>query len=142
MARGIDFIIVRELTGGIYFGEHRTDHAGEIKAVDVMAYTESEIERIGRIGFETARKRDKRLCSVEKSNVLDCSRLWKAVMHRLAEEYPDVELTDMLAKAGLSVKYYRDGEAGTISELDVLGTLINSEGMGEAIFEPRSLRIA
>ena len=96
MARGIDFIIVRELTGGIYFGEHRTDHAGEIKAVDVMAYTESEIERIGRIGFETARKRDKRLCSVEKSNVLDCSRLWKAVMHRLAEEYPDVELTDML----------------------------------------------
>lgn len=96
VARGIDFIIVRELTGGIYFGEHRTDHAGEIKAVDVMAYTESEIERIGRIGFETARKRDKRLCSVEKSNVLDCSRLWKAVMHRLAEEYPDVELTDML----------------------------------------------
>ena len=96
VARGIDFIIVRELTGGIYFGEHRTDHAGEIKAVDVMAYTESEIERIGRIGFETARKRGKRLCSVEKSNVLDCSRLWKAVMHRLAEEYPDVELTDML----------------------------------------------
>ena len=96
VARGIDFIIVRELTGGIYFGEHRTDHAGEIKAVDVMAYTESEIERIGRIGFETARKRDKRLCSVEKSNVRDCSRLWKAVMHRLAEEYPDVELTDML----------------------------------------------
>ena len=96
VARGIDFIIARELTGGIYFGEHRTDHAGEIKAVDVMAYTESEIERIGRIGFETARKRDKRLCSVEKSNVLDCSRLWKAVMHRLAEEYPDVELTDML----------------------------------------------
>ena len=96
VAKGIDFIIVRELTGGIYFGEHRTDHAGEIKAVDVMAYTESEIERIGRIGFETARKRDKRLCSVEKSNVLDCSRLWKAVMHRLAEEYPDVELTDML----------------------------------------------
>lgn len=96
VARGIDFIIVRELTGGIYFGEHRTDHAGEVQAVDVMAYTEREIERIGRIGFETARKRDKRLCSVEKSNVLDCSRLWKAVMHRLAEEYPDVELTDML----------------------------------------------
>ncbi len=96
VAKGIDFIIVRELTGGIYFGEHRTDHAGEVQAVDVMAYTEREIERIGRIGFETARKRDKRLCSVEKSNVLDCSRLWKAVMHRLAEEYPDVELTDML----------------------------------------------
>ena len=85
--KGIDFIIVRELIGGIYFGEHKTDEEnGEKKAVDVLAYTESEIERIGRIGFETARKRNKRLCSVEKSNVLDSSRLWKAVMHRLAEE--------------------------------------------------------
>ena len=95
--KGIDFIIVRELIGGIYFGEHTTDEEnGEKKAVDVLAYTESEIERIGRIGFETARKRCKKICSVEKSNVLDSSRLWKAVMHRLAEEYPDVELSDML----------------------------------------------
>lgn len=91
--KGIDFIIVRELIGGIYFGEHKTE--GDT-ATDVMAYSESEIERIGRIGFETARKRNKRLCSVEKSNVLDTSRLWKKVMHRLAEEYPDVELSDML----------------------------------------------
>ncbi len=95
--KGIDFIIVRELIGGIYFGEHATtEENGENKAVDVLAYTESEIERIGRIGFETARKRDKKLCSVEKSNVLDSIRLWKSVMHRLAEEYPDVELSDML----------------------------------------------
>ena len=95
--KGIDFIIVRELTGGIYFGEHRTEtENGEKVSVDGMRYSESEIERIGRIGFETARKRGKRLCSVEKSNGLDCSRLWKAVMHRLAEEYPDVELSDML----------------------------------------------
>ena len=94
---GIDFIIVRELTGGIYFGEHKTEEAdGQKKATDVLCYTEEEIERIGRIGFETARKRNKKLCSVEKSNVLDSSRLWKAVMHRLAEEYPDVELSDML----------------------------------------------
>ena len=95
--KGIDFIIVRELIGGIYFGGHETVEAkGEKKAVDVMAYTESEIRRIGRIGFETARKRNGRLCSVEKSNVLDCSRLWKKVIHELAEEYPDVELSDML----------------------------------------------
>ena len=95
--KGIDFIIVRELIGGIYFGEHTTtEENGEKKATDVLSYTESEIERIGRIGFETARKRDKKLCSVEKSNVLDSSRLWKSVMHRLAEEYPDVELSDML----------------------------------------------
>ncbi|MCI8388218.1 MAG: 3-isopropylmalate dehydrogenase [Clostridiales bacterium] len=95
--KGIDFIIVRELIGGIYFGEHKTDEIdGQKVATDILAYSEEEIERIGRIGFETARKRRKQLCSVEKSNVLDSSRLWKAVMHRLAAEYPDVELTDML----------------------------------------------
>lgn len=95
--KGIDFIIVRELIGGIYFGEHRTDEQdGQITSTDVLNYSESEIERIGRIGFETAQKRSGRLCSVEKSNVLDSSRLWKKVMHRLAAEYPDVELSDML----------------------------------------------
>lgn len=95
--KGIDFIIVRELIGGIYFGEHRTDEIdGQSVATDILKYSESEIERIGRIGFETAQKRRKKLCSVEKSNVLDSSRLWKKVIHRLADEYPDVELTDML----------------------------------------------
>lgn len=91
--QGIDFIIVRELIGGIYFGEHKTE--GDT-AIDVLTYSEAEIERIGRIGFETARKKNKKLCSVEKSNVLDSSRLWKKVMHRLSSEYPDVELSDML----------------------------------------------
>ena len=95
--KGIDFIIVRELIGGIYFGKHETvTENGEPVAIDELRYTESEIRRIGRIGFETARKRKKRLCSVEKSNVLDSSRLWKKVMHELAAEYPDVELSDML----------------------------------------------
>ncbi|MCQ2495846.1 MAG: 3-isopropylmalate dehydrogenase [Lachnospiraceae bacterium] len=95
--KGIDFIIVRELIGGIYFGEHKTeDKDGLAVATDILKYDEKEIERIGRIGFETAQKRNKKLCSVEKSNVLDSSRLWKKVMHRLADEYPDVELSDML----------------------------------------------
>lgn len=95
--RGIDFIIVRELIGGIYFGEHKTEEIdGKNTAIDILTYNEEEIERIGRIGFETAQKRNKKLCSVEKSNVLDSSRLWKKVMHELAAEYPDVELTDML----------------------------------------------
>ena len=95
--KGIDFIIVRELIGGIYFGKHETVcEGGENVAIDELRYAESEIRRIGRIGFETARKRNKRLCSVEKSNVLDSSRLWKKVMHELSEEYPDVELSDML----------------------------------------------
>lgn len=95
--KGIDFIIVRELTGGIYFGAHKTEETdGKSVATDILTYHESEIERIGRIGFETARKRKKKLCSVEKSNVLDSSRLWKQVMHRLQPEYPDVVLSDML----------------------------------------------
>ena len=95
--KGIDFIIVRELIGGIYFGKHETlEENGEKTAIDELRYSESEIRRIGRIGFETARKRSKKLCSVEKSNVLDSSRLWKKVLHELAEEYPDVALSDML----------------------------------------------
>ena len=95
--KGIDFIIVRELIGGIYFGEHKTQTVDNVeKATDVLVYDQKEIERICRIGFETARKRNKKLCSVEKSNVLDSSRLWKKVVHNLAKEYPDVELTDML----------------------------------------------
>ena len=97
VAKGIDFIIVRELIGGIYFGKHETvEKDGQKVAIDELTYSEEEIRRIGRIGFETARKRGKRLCSVEKSNVLDSSRLWKKVMHELAAEYPDVELSDML----------------------------------------------
>ncbi len=91
--KGIDFIIVRELIGGIYFGEHKTENG---IATDVLTYSKDEIERIGRIGFETAIKRNKKLCSVEKSNVLDSSRLWKSVIHSLSAEYPEVELTDML----------------------------------------------
>ena len=95
--KGIDFIVVRELIGGVYFGEHRTDEVnGEQKATDVMSYSEHEIERIGRIAFETARKRRKKVTSVDKANVLDTSRLWRKVMHRLAEEYPDVAYADML----------------------------------------------
>ena len=95
--KGIDFIVVRELIGGVYFGSHTTEECGgEQKATDVMSYAEHEIERIGRIAFETARKRRKKVTSVDKANVLDTSRLWRKVMHRLAEEYPDVEYDDML----------------------------------------------
>lgn len=95
--KGIDFIVVRELIGGVYFGSHTTaECGGEQKATDVMSYAEHEIERIGRIAFETARKRRNKVTSVDKANVLDTSRLWRKVMHRLAEEYPDVEYADML----------------------------------------------
>ena len=97
VGNGIDLMIVRELTGGIYFGDRRTETVnGEKVAVDEMKYSEHEIERIGRVAFESARKRSKRLASVDKANVLDSSRLWRAVMHKLAEEYTDVEYSDIL----------------------------------------------
>ena len=97
VGEGIDLMIVRELTGGIYFGDRRTEVVdGEKVAVDEMKYSEHEVERIGRVAFETARKRSSRVASVDKANVLDSSRLWRSVMHRLAEEYSDVEYSDIL----------------------------------------------
>ena len=97
VGNGIDLMIVRELTGGIYFGKRRTETVGGEKvATDEMTYSEHEIERIGRVAFETARKRSSRVISVDKANVLDSSRLWRAVMHKLAEEYSDVQYADML----------------------------------------------
>ncbi len=97
VGNGIDLLIVRELTGGVYFGEHKTEEScGEVVATDIMQYSEHEIERIGRVAFETARKRGTKLASVDKANVLDTSRLWRKVMHRLAEEYPDVTYSDIL----------------------------------------------
>ena len=94
---GIDFIIVRELIGGVYFGNHSTAEVdGEKKATDIMPYSEHEIERIGRIGFETAMKRRKKLTSVDKANVLDSSRLWRKVVTEVAKDYPEVTLEHML----------------------------------------------
>ncbi len=97
VGNGIDLMIVRELTGGIYFGKRRTEVVdGEKVATDEMTYSEHEIERIGRVAFEAARKRSSRVISVDKANVLDSSRLWRAVMHRLSEEYKDVQYSDLL----------------------------------------------
>lgn len=97
VGNGIDLMIVRELTGGIYFGKRYTEvKDGEKVATDYMTYSEHEIERIGRVAFESALKRNKKLASVDKANVLDSSRLWRATMHKLAEEYPDVEYSDIL----------------------------------------------
>jgi 3-isopropylmalate dehydrogenase len=98
VVEGVDIMVVRELTGGIYFGQPRgifTTETGEKRGVNTMAYTEAEIDRIGRVAFETARKRRKKLCSVDKTNVLEVSQLWRDRMTQLASEYPDVELTHL-----------------------------------------------
>ena len=94
---GIDLVIVRELTGGIYFGKRMTaEENGELFASDEMKYSYHEIERIGRVAFESAMKRRKKVSSVDKANVLDSSRLWRKIMHKLSEEYPEVEYEDVL----------------------------------------------
>lgn len=95
---GLDILIVRELTGDIYFGEPRgiEVRGGERVGFNTMIYSEAEIRRIGRIAFEAARKRRKQLCSVDKMNVLETTQLWRDVMNELAPQYPDVTLTHML----------------------------------------------
>ncbi len=95
--KGTDIMIVRELTGDVYFGEPRgiVEKDGQKIGFNNMIYSEREIERIAKVAFETAQKRNKKLCSVDKANVLDVSRLWRKVVSDLAKNYPDVELTHM-----------------------------------------------
>lgn len=89
----LDLVVVRELTGGIYFGERNTEvKEGEEVAYDTMIYSESEVERIAKTAFELAMKRNKKLTSVDKSNILDNSRLWRKTVEKVAEQYPEVEL--------------------------------------------------
>lgn len=97
LVSGLDILIIRELTGGLYFGEKRREDlpGGGQKAVETLEYTTAEVERVARLGFEMARKRNKRLMSVDKANVLESSRLWREVVESLAKEYPDVELSHM-----------------------------------------------
>ncbi len=98
VVEGVDLMVVRELTGGIYFGEPKgvfETESGEQRGVNTMAYKISEIDRIGRVAFETAQKRGKKLCSVDKANVLEVSQLWRDRINALAPEYPDVELTHL-----------------------------------------------
>jgi len=95
---GLDILIIRELTGDIYFGQPRgiREENGERVGFNTMVYSESEIRRIGHVAFTAARKRDKRVCSVDKMNVLECTQLWRDVMIEVAKDYPDVELSHML----------------------------------------------
>ena len=98
VVRGVDLIVVRELTGGLYYGRPKgvyTTSKGR-RGVNSMVYTEQEIARIARVGFELARSRRKKLMSVDKANVLDVSRLWRQVVSEVAEDYPDVELENQL----------------------------------------------
>jgi len=94
---GLDLVIVRELVGDVYFGEkgRRHDAEGLRQGFDIMSYNEAEVERIARVGFEMAKRRKKKLCSVDKANVLETSQLWRDVVNEMSTEYPDVQLTHM-----------------------------------------------
>lgn len=93
---GVDLIVIRELTGGLYFGEKsRETNNGITKATDILTYATDEIERIVRYAYTVARKRNHKLCSVDKANVIETSRLWRETVNELANEYPDVETTHM-----------------------------------------------
>ena len=91
---GLDLLVVRELTGGLYFGQPKSNDG--TRAIDTCVYTKTEIERIAHVAFQAAQTRQKRVCSVDKANVLETSRLWRATVREIAAQYPDVELTDML----------------------------------------------
>ena len=97
----VDMVVLRELTGGIYFGEpqRRWEEDGQRKAVDTLAYSEDEVERIVRLGFETARTRRRLLTSVDKANILDTSRMWREIAEEVARDYPDVTLEHRLVDA-------------------------------------------
>jgi 3-isopropylmalate dehydrogenase len=95
---GLDIMIIRELTGGIYFGKprgRRVNEQGEREGYNTLFYNESEIRRIGHIAFQTAMKRNRRLCSVDKANVLECTELWREIMIEVSKDYPEVELSHM-----------------------------------------------
>lgn len=98
VVEGVDIMVVRELTGGIYFGQPKgifETETGEKRGVNTMAYTESEIDRIAKVAFEIAQKRGRKLCSVDKANVLDVSQLWRDRVIKMSENYPDVELSHL-----------------------------------------------
>lgn len=128
VANGFDMVIVRELTGGIYFGERgmREGKYGE-EAYDTECYSRMEIERIGRVAFETAQKRGKKLCSIDKANVLDTSRLWRKIMHELAEEYPDVTLSDMLVDNAAMQLVRNPAQFDVIVTSNMFGDILSDE---------------
>jgi 3-isopropylmalate dehydrogenase len=129
VVEGVDIMIVRELVGGIYFGEPRgiEERNGERVGYNTDIYSESEVERIARVAFEAARKRSKRLCSVEKSNVLEVSQLWKEVVIRVGKEYPDVELSHMYIDNAAMQMIRNPKSFDTIVTGNIFGDILSDE---------------
>ncbi|WP_101696941.1 3-isopropylmalate dehydrogenase [Clostridium minihomine] len=124
----LEILVVRELTGGIYFGDRGQKLInGTEAAYDTELYTVPEIERIARIGFEMAQKRKKRLCSVDKANILETSRLWRQTVKRIAEEYPDVELSHMYVDNCAMQMVRHPGQFDVIVTSNMFGDILSDE---------------
>lgn len=125
---GFDLMMVRELTGGIYFGERgrREGKYGE-EAYDTECYSKMEIERIARVAFETARKRNKNVISIDKANVLESSRLWRATVHEIAKDYPDVTCTDMLVDNAAMQLVKNPAQFDVVVTSNMFGDILSDE---------------
>jgi 3-isopropylmalate dehydrogenase len=127
---GLDILILRELTGDIYFGQprgRRKTAEGHDEGYDTMHYSRPEVERIGRVAFEAARKRGRKLCSVDKENVLDTSRLWREVMVQLGQEYPDVELSHMYVDNAAMQLVKRPKQFDVMVTGNIFGDILSDE---------------
>ncbi len=126
--KGFDLVIVRELTGGIYFGKRgRQQGENGVEAYDTECYSEMEIERIGRIAFGMALGRSKKVTSIDKANVMESSRLWREVMHRLAAEYPHVEYADMLVDNAAMQLVKDPAQFDVIVTNNIFGDILSDE---------------
>ena len=124
----LDVMIVRELTGGIYFGERgRKEVNGQPAAWDTEMYTVGEVERIARVAFDLAMKRNKKLTSVDKANVLDSSRLWRKIVHEVAKDYPEVEVSDMLVDNCAMQLVMNPGQFDVILTENMFGDILSDE---------------
>jgi 3-isopropylmalate dehydrogenase len=126
---GVDFIVVRELTGGIYFGEPRMRQQvnGQTRALDTMVYHENEIARVANLAFTLAKNRGKKLTSVDKSNVLESSRLWRETVTKIAAEYPDVHLDHLLVDAAAMHLLTRPASFDVILTANLFGDILTDE---------------
>lgn len=126
--RGFDFVIIRELTGGIYYGERgRKQGASGVTAFDTESYSEFEIERIARVAFELAMKRSKRLASVDKANVLESSRLWREIVHKVAAEYSEVAVTDVLVDNAAMQLIREPSQFDVVVTSNMFGDILSDE---------------